>query len=83
MSPVQRYAKKHAKASTRRRRKAQERQRREQAQAQRAIEALHQPLQELGLPKELTNCDLQSFDFRSRRSRAIMLRVDPEFIQGY
>ena len=51
MSPAQRYAKKHAKARTRRRRKAQERQRREQAQ--RAIEALHQTLQELGLPEEL------------------------------
>ena len=71
MSPAQRYAKKHAKASTRRRHTAQERQRREQAQAQRAIEALHQTLQELGLPKELI-CEIEA---RLRAQNALIGKI--------
>ncbi len=71
MSPAQRYAKKHAKARTRRRHKAQERQRREQAQAQRAIEALHQTLQELGLPKELI-CEIEA---RLRAQNALIGKI--------
>lgn len=50
MSPTKRYAKKQAKARARRRHNAQERFERDQRQAQRAAEALHQALEELGLP---------------------------------
>ena len=50
MSPSKRYAKKQAKARARRRHNAQERFERDQRQAQRAAEALHQALEELGLP---------------------------------
>jgi hypothetical protein len=53
MSPAKRYAKKHAKAITRRRLNAKERHERQQQQAQRDIEALHQALQDLGLPENL------------------------------
>ena len=53
MSPSKRYAKKHAKASRRRRQKAHERLERDQRQAQRAAEALHQALEDLGLPEGL------------------------------
>ena len=51
MSPTKRYAKKQAKARGRRRHSAQERLARDQRQAQRAAEALHQALEELGLPE--------------------------------
>ena len=50
MSPLKRYAKKQAKARQRRRLTAHERMERDGRQAQRAVEALHQALQDLGLP---------------------------------
>lgn len=50
MSPSIRYAKKRAKARARHRRNARERLERDQHQAQRAAEALHQALEDLGLP---------------------------------
>ena len=50
MSPTKRYEKKQAKARQRRRRHAQERFERDRRQAQQAAEALHQALEELGLP---------------------------------
>ena len=50
MSPTQRQVKKQAKARQRRRRHAQERFERDRRQAQQAAEALHQALEELGLP---------------------------------
>ena len=50
MSPRKRYAKKQAKARQRRRLTAHERLERESRQAQRAVEALHQALEDLGLP---------------------------------
>jgi membrane-bound lytic murein transglycosylase B len=53
MSPSKRYAKKQAKARQHRRLHAQERVERDKRQAQRAAEALHQALQELGLPNDL------------------------------
>ena len=53
MSPLKRYAKKQAKARQRRRQKAHERLQGDQARAQRAIEALEQALQNLGLPDNL------------------------------
>jgi len=53
MSPIKRYAKKQAKARQRRRLHAHERLERDKRQAQRAAEALHQALQELGLPEDL------------------------------
>jgi hypothetical protein len=53
MSPTKRYAKTQAKARARRRHSAQERLERDQRQAQRAAEALHQTLEELGLPAAL------------------------------
>jgi hypothetical protein len=53
MSPHKRYAKKQAKARARRHHSAQERLERDQRQAQRAAEALHQTLEELGLPVAL------------------------------
>ena len=53
MSPIKRYAKKHAKARQHRRLKAHERLERDQRQAQRAAEALHHALEELGLPADL------------------------------
>ncbi len=53
MSLPQRYAKKHAKASQRRRHKAHERLPRDQAQTQRAVEALEHALHDLGLPDNL------------------------------
>ena len=53
MSPSTRYAKKQAKARQRRRLKAHERLARDRRQAQRAAEALHQALEDLGLPDSL------------------------------
>src|SRR4030095_4538331 len=50
MSPTQRQVKKQAKARQRRRRHAQERFERDRRQAQQAAEALHQALEEWGLP---------------------------------
>ena len=51
MSPSTRYTKKQAKARARHRHNAPERLQRDQRQAQRAAEALHQALEELGLPE--------------------------------
>lgn len=53
MSPMKRYAKNHAKARVRRRHNAQERLGRDQRQAQLAAEALHQALEDLGLPETM------------------------------
>jgi hypothetical protein len=53
MSPSKRYAKKQAKARQRRRLQAHERLERDRRQAQQAAEALHQALQDLGLPAHL------------------------------
>src|SRR5712691_4805266 len=53
MSPSKRYAKKPAKARQRRRLQAHERLERDRGQAQRAAEALHQALEDLGLPENL------------------------------
>jgi hypothetical protein len=53
MSPIKRYAKKQAKARQRRRLQAHERLERDRRQAQRAAEALHQALEDLGLPENL------------------------------
>ena len=53
MSPIKRYAKKHAKARQRRRRTATERLQRDRTQAQHAAKALQQALDDLGLPKDL------------------------------
>jgi hypothetical protein len=53
MSPSTRYAKKHAKARQRRRLQVHERLERDRRQAQRAAEALHQALEDLGLPANL------------------------------
>jgi hypothetical protein len=50
MSQAKRYTKQHTKASQRRQRLAQERLEQDRRQAQRAAEALHQALEELGLP---------------------------------
>jgi hypothetical protein len=55
MSPAKRYARKQAKARVRRRRTAQERLERDRRQAQQAAEALHQALEELGLPATLVS----------------------------
>ena len=53
MAPMKRYAKKQAKANKRRRRNAQQRLRQQRAEAQRYIEAIHQALEDLGLPDTL------------------------------
>jgi len=53
MSPSKRYAKKQAKARQRRRLQAHERLERDRRQAQWAAEALHQALEDLGLPANL------------------------------
>jgi hypothetical protein len=53
MSPAKRYAKKQARARGRRRLNAQQRLDRDRRQAQQAAEALHQALEELGLPETL------------------------------
>jgi hypothetical protein len=53
MTHTRRYIKKQAKAITRRRLNAQERHEHQQKQAQRAIEALRQALDDLGLPENL------------------------------
>ena len=53
MSPSKRYAKKQAKARQRRRLQTHERLERDRRQAQRAVEALHQAIEALGLPENL------------------------------
>ena len=53
MTRTRRYLKKQAKAIKRRRLNAQERHAHQQKQAQRAIEALRQALDDLGLPENL------------------------------
>src|SRR4029453_15862831 len=53
MSPSKRYATKHAKARQRRRLQVHERLERDRRQAQQAAEALHQALEDLGLPANL------------------------------
>ena len=53
MSPSKRYAKKQAKARQRRRLQAHERLERDRRQAQRVAEALHQALEDVGLPANL------------------------------
>jgi hypothetical protein len=53
MTPMQRYAKKQAKAIQRRRLNTQQRLRQQRAQAQRYIEAIHQALEDLGFPDTL------------------------------
>src|SRR5438445_8014088 len=53
MSPTTRHVKKHAKARQRHRITAHERLARDRRQAQHAAEALHQALDDLGLPKDL------------------------------
>ncbi len=53
MSPSKRYAKKQAKARQRRRLQVHERLERDRRQAQRAAEALHQALEDWGLPENL------------------------------
>src|SRR5207302_6976966 len=53
MSRTRQYVKKQAKAITRRRLGAKERHERQQKRAQRDIEALHQALDDLGLPDDL------------------------------
>src|SRR5918996_2817417 len=55
MSPAKRYANKQAKARQRRRLNAQQRLDRDRRQAQQAAEALHQALEELGLPGTLVS----------------------------
>ena len=55
MSSAKRYAKKQAKARQRRRLNAQQRLERDRRQAQQAAEALHQALEELGLPETLVS----------------------------
>lgn len=53
LSPSKRYVTKQAKARQRRRLPAHERLERDRRQAQRAAEALHQALEDLGLPANL------------------------------
>src|SRR5712692_824232 len=53
MAPSKRYAKKQAKARQRRRLQVHERLERDRRQAQQAAEALHQALEDLGLPANL------------------------------
>src|SRR5918998_3099493 len=53
ISPAKRYAKKQAKARQHRRLNAHQRLERDRRQAQQAAEALHQALEELGLPETL------------------------------
>ena len=71
MSPTKRYAKKQAKARPRRRHNAQERFERDQRQAQRAIEALEQALQALGLPDNL----VQEIEGRLRRQQKLLGKI--------
>ena len=70
MSPSKRYATKQAKARERRRRTARERLQRDQPQAQRAIEALAQALQALGLPDNL----VQEIEGRLRRQQKLLAK---------
>ena len=53
MAPMKRYAKKQAKAIKRRRLNAQQHLRQQRTQAQRSIEAIHQALEDVGLPDTL------------------------------
>src|ERR687893_1165603 len=55
MSQAKRYARNQAKARRRRRLNAQERLERDRRQAQQGAEALHQALEELGLPETLVS----------------------------
>lgn len=55
MSQVKRYARNQAKARGRRRQSAQARLERDRRQAQQAAEALHQAMEELGLPETLVS----------------------------
>src|SRR6516162_5405041 len=71
MSPRKRYAKKQAKARHRRRHTAQERLRDDQQRAQRAIEALEQALQALGLPDNL----VQELEGRLRRQQKLLGKI--------
>ena len=71
MSPAQRYAKKHAKASQRRRHKAHERLQRDHAQAQRAIAALEHALHALGLPDNL----VLEIEGRLRRQQKLLGKI--------
>ena len=71
MSPTKRYAKKQAKARQRRRHTAHERLQRDHAQAQRAIEALEQALQDLGLPENL----VKEIEGRLRRQQKLLGKI--------
>ena len=71
MSPTKRYAKKQAKARQRRRYTAHERLQRDHAQAQRAIEALEQALQDLGLPENL----VKEIEGRLRRQQKLLGKI--------
>jgi len=53
LSPLKRYAKQEAKARQRRRLPAHARRERDRRQAPRAVEALHQAVEELGRPAHL------------------------------
>jgi capsule polysaccharide export protein KpsE/RkpR len=53
MFPMQRYAKKQAKATKRRRLKAQQRLQQQRTDARRYIEAIHQALEDLDFPDSL------------------------------
>ena len=71
MSPRKLDAKKQAKASARRRRTAQERLQRDQQQAQRAIDALEQALDTLGLPNNL----VKEIEGRLRRQQQLLGKI--------
>ena len=71
MSPTKRYAQKQAKARQRRRHTASERLQRDHAQAQRAIEALEQALQDLGLPENL----VKEIEGRLRRQQKLLGKI--------
>jgi len=72
MSFTTRHVTKHAKARQRRRRTAQERLERDRHQAQRAAEALHQALEELGLPDTLVT-EIEG-RLRSQHKLLVLLR---------
>jgi len=74
MSRTRQDVKKQAKAITRRRLGAKERHERQQKRAQRDIEALHQALDDLGLPDEasiIASATLESALWTSRSGRQI------------
>jgi hypothetical protein len=78
MSPAQRYAKKHAKTSQRRRHKAHERLQRDQAQGQCASAALDQALHALGLPDNL----VMEIEGRLRRQQKLLGKIFNEPVKG-